>query len=74
MSAYYGSTIDGVKIEGSVAFTTLLLEKAHVAMVPGAAFGADAHVRMSYALDIASIKEGLGRVEALLAKADPQPS
>ncbi|OED35190.1 aspartate aminotransferase [PVC group bacterium (ex Bugula neritina AB1)] len=38
-----------------------LLKEAHVALVPGKAFGADDFVRLSYALDLDSISEGLER-------------
>ena len=74
VSAYYGSTIRGTRVDGSAALSQLLLSEAHVAMVPGAAFGADAHLRISYALDEDSIREGIGRMRDLLAEADPQPA
>ena len=35
--------------EGSVALAEYLLEEAGVAVVPGAAFGADNHIRLSFA-------------------------
>jgi len=36
---------------------------AQVAVVPGADFGSDAHVRFSYATSAALIREGLRRME-----------
>jgi aspartate aminotransferase len=72
-SAYYGSAVEGQAIGGSMDLSNLLLDRVHVAAVPGAAFGADAHLRFSYALDEPRIKEGIGRVRDLLAKAEPQP-
>ena len=48
---------------GSVPFCEQLLEKEGVALVPGAAFGSDKHVRLSYACSMDNIREGLDRVE-----------
>jgi aspartate aminotransferase len=47
----------------------LLLEKAHVALVPGEAFGAPGFLRISYATSIERIEEGLRRIEGLLTRA-----
>ncbi len=44
-----------------------LLEKAHCALVPGSAFGAPGHFRMSYACSEAQIDDGLGRIQRALA-------
>lgn len=71
LSAYYGKRVDGVEVAGSLALSELLLEKAHVAAVPGAAFGADAHLRLSYALGEDAIREGVGRIARVLATAEP---
>lgn len=46
----------------SLTFCRRLLQEAHVAIVPGAAFGADTNVRFSYATDIATIEKGMARV------------
>jgi len=54
--------------EGSVEFAERLLEEARVAVVPGAAFGADAHVRISFACSREDLREGLGRIAAFLAQ------
>ena len=56
-------------VKNSVEFCDLALDKAHVAMVPGAAFGMDGHVRLSFATDLASIDKGLDRLETLLGRA-----
>jgi aspartate aminotransferase len=53
--------------QGSVAFTELLLEKANVAVVPGAAFGADDHIRISFACSRVTLEEGLRRMAEVLA-------
>jgi aspartate/methionine/tyrosine aminotransferase len=45
-----------------------LLEKAHVALVPGESFGANGagYVRLSYAASEAELREALKRIEAFL--------
>ncbi|HYU32328.1 MAG TPA: pyridoxal phosphate-dependent aminotransferase [Thermoanaerobaculia bacterium] len=53
--------------QGSVEFSELLLEEARVVVVPGAAFGADDHIRLSFACSRATLAEGLERMAALLA-------
>ncbi len=45
-----------------------LLEKAHVAVVPGSAFGSDANIRLSFATSMENIKKGLDRIEDFLVK------
>jgi aspartate aminotransferase len=45
-----------------------LLEEAHVAVVPGTAFGTEAHIRISYATSLEHINEGLRRMAAFFAK------
>lgn len=53
----------------SVAFAYEILERAHVAVTPGAAFGSNAegYLRFSYASSIERIREGLRRVGDFLA-------
>jgi aspartate aminotransferase len=46
----------------SVTFCEQLLAQEHVALVPGAAFGADDNVRLSYATDLATIEKGVERL------------
>ena len=53
--------------QGSVEFSERLLEEARVVVVPGAAFGADDHIRLSFACSRATLAEGLDRMAALLA-------
>ena len=48
----------------------MLLEKAHVALVPGEAFGAPGYLRLSYATSIDRIEEGLRRLEKFMARAE----
>jgi aspartate aminotransferase len=52
---------------GSMAFCERLLAEEHVAAVPGVAFGADAHIRISYATDTETLREGLRRMARFVA-------
>lgn len=55
-------------VSDSTAFCAAVLEKAHVALVPGEAFGMDTHIRMSFATSMEKIDAGLDRLEGLLGK------
>lgn len=61
VSALYGKSFKGEKIEGSLSFADCALKKG-VALIPGIAFGDDNCIRLSYAISIEDIKEGLGRL------------
>ncbi len=54
-------------VDNSLDFATKALEQAHVAVVPGSAFGADNNVRLSFATSMEQIDKGLDRLEKLLA-------
>ena len=47
-----------------------LMEKAHVALVPGEAFGAPGFLRLSYATSIERIEEGLRRLNKFFTRAE----
>jgi aspartate aminotransferase len=49
------------------AVARLLLEREHVAVVPGEAFGAAGYLRISYATSLERIEEGLRRIERFFA-------
>ena len=51
----------------SLAFADKLLEEAHVAVVPGAAFGDDDCARLSFATSMDEIEKGLDRLATFLA-------
>ena len=53
-------------LAGSGDVARFLLDEARVAVVPGADFGSDAHIRMSYATSAALISEGLARMASAL--------
>ena len=52
------------------ALATELLESAHVALVPGEAFGAPGFLRLSYATSLERIEEGLRRMRRFLTRAE----
>ncbi len=58
----YGRRHGGRLLAGSAAFAEALLEAAHVATVPGAGFGDDGCIRLSYATSMDNIREGLDRI------------
>lgn len=62
-SAIYGKTFKDRPINNSTDFADYLLEEARVALVPGIAFGSDKYARLSYATSMASIVEGMDRIE-----------
>jgi aspartate aminotransferase len=49
-------------VRGSLDLARYLLDEAHVAVVPGEAFGADDHLRLSFACSRAELAEGLARM------------
>jgi aspartate aminotransferase len=55
-------------ITDSQSFASYLIDEARVAVVPGAAFGADEFVRISYATSMDRIREGVARIERAIAK------
>lgn len=68
VSFWYGKKLAGKQINGSLDFSAVVLETAHVAVVPGVAFGADDNVRMSFATSMEQIDKGLDRLEKFLAQ------
>lgn len=68
VSSFYGktcsdSTCECSPIENSADFAAFLIDKAKVAVVPGGAFGADDHIRMSFACSIEDINAGVSRIK-----------
>lgn len=54
------------ELPDSIAFCKLLLEKCHVATVPGSAFGVEGHLRISYATSMKNLREGCQRIQSFL--------
>ena len=63
VSELFGKFFNGKEIKDSMSLTEALLNEARVAVVPGSAFGSDVNLRLSYAISMESIKEGLNRIE-----------
>lgn len=68
ISGLFGKRYNGAPIVDSMSFTQLLLDNSHVAVVPGAGFGADAYVRLSYATSMENIEKGLARIKEFVGK------
>jgi aspartate aminotransferase len=56
----------GPGCESSTELSEFLLRQAGVAVVPGAAFGSDRHVRMSFACSTATLEDALARMSRAL--------
>ena len=68
VSGLFGRRWRGTALRSSADVTAFLLEEARVAVVPGADFGSDRHVRLSYACGLDTIREGLARIAAACAR------
>jgi aspartate aminotransferase len=68
VSGTFGKSYSGGKITGSIDFAAFLLSEAKVALVPGAEFGDDSCVRLSYAASRAEITEGVKRISEAVKK------
>jgi aspartate aminotransferase len=68
ISAYFGKSADGYTIRSGTDLTMYLLDKAYVAIVPGAAFGEDNYIRFSYATSDDKLVEALKRMKEALAR------
>lgn len=67
VSSYFGKS-DGTKtIKNGDDFCLWMLEKGHVSLVPGGAFGEDRCVRLSYAASEKDLREALKRMKEVLA-------
>jgi len=66
ISAFFGKTLKGKKINNANDFSMLLLEEANVATVTGEAFGAPNCIRMSYAASVPLLQEAIRRIQAVV--------
>jgi aspartate aminotransferase len=67
ISAYFGKKSDKMEINNATDFCDYILQEAYVAVVSGAAFGADECFRISYAASEAELKEAVARMARVLA-------
>ena len=58
--------IDALGLGDDLEFAELLLEKAGVATVPGTAFGAPGHLRLSFACSLDTLKDAVRRIASVL--------
>jgi aspartate aminotransferase len=63
ISGILNKSFDGQRIENVDTLAEMLLQHAHIAVVPGSAFGSDRHVRISYAIPTNEITRGLQSLE-----------
>ncbi len=68
VSYYYGKSDGETIIHNSTELCMYLLNKAHVALVPGEAFGSPECIRLSYATSKDLIAEAVSRIKEALAK------
>jgi aspartate aminotransferase len=68
ISAYLNSTYNGNRIRNSNDLAYFLLNEAKVVLIPGAAFGSDNHIRISYTTSMERLEEGMNRLEKALKK------
>ncbi len=68
ISGFFGRrTPSGSAIKDSARLAEAILQEAGVSVVPGAAFGMDGYVRISYATSMTNLEKGLDRIEKFLA-------
>jgi len=63
-----GGVLSPNGIRTPMEFAEKFLEKGHVAVVPGEAFGTEKHVRISYATSMENIQKGLDRFEKFIGE------
>ncbi|MBX3163529.1 MAG: pyridoxal phosphate-dependent aminotransferase [Bacteroidetes bacterium] len=68
VSYYIGKKYKNYTINNATDLTLFLLDEAHVALVPGAAFGEDTYIRFSYATNEEILTEAIKRMKEALAK------
>jgi len=67
VSSLLGRRAGDERIASSEDLSVYLLEQARVAVVPGEAFGAPGHIRISYAASTERIREGIARIRDAVA-------
>jgi len=68
VSSYFGKTDGETVINNATDFSLYLLDKAHVAVVTGEAFGDPNCIRISYATSSSLLEEAVKRIKATLKK------
>ena len=68
MSFYFGKSTGDISINSSMDLCMYLLEHAHIATVPGSAFGAPNCIRISFANSDENLIEAMRRMKEALQK------
>jgi aspartate aminotransferase len=68
VSALFGKSYNGFVINNATDLSMYLLDVAHVALVPGAAFGDDKYIRFSYSTSEDKLTEALKRMKEAISK------
>lgn len=68
VSAFFGKKYGNHVIKNATDLSMYLLDEGHVAIVPGAAFGEDNYIRISYAAADEKLIEAVKRMKEALAK------
>jgi aspartate aminotransferase len=68
VGAYLGAGHKSKQIKNTAQLTNYLLDEARVAVVPGADFGAEGYLRLSYPVTPETIQEGVKRIKEALAR------
>jgi aspartate aminotransferase len=68
IGAYLNTTFKEQTINDSMDFAKVLLEEEKVAVIPGAGFGLDNYIRLSYATSMDIIENGIDRISTFLSK------
>lgn len=66
ISTFFHHHTETLKIESSFDFALFLLHEAHIAVVPGSAFGKEGYIRLSYATSMDHLKEAVYRLKKTL--------
>ncbi len=68
VSKLFGKKINGKTIKNSTDVSKVILEFAHIASVPGIAFGNDNHIRLSFVRKVSEIEEACDALERVINK------
>lgn len=64
--AFWGRSYRGRPVTDATGLAALLLDEVQLAVVPGIGFGNDNYIRLSYATDMETIREGMDRLSGFL--------
>ncbi|GEQ20085.1 aminotransferase [Clostridium butyricum] len=68
ISSYFNTIFKGEEIKNSLDFSRVLLDEEKVAVIPGAGFGLDEYIRLSYATSMDIIETGIDRIAMFINK------